>query len=84
MMVQTNKFSECGTCGYEWLTGHDGDHSCVKHLLEDLDVTKKLLAQRQRVLDEIPACPRHGECVPHALEWIELAKSAMRDCAKLI
>jgi predicted nuclease with TOPRIM domain len=35
-----------------------------------LDVTDKLLAERQRVLDAIPPCPQHGECVPHAIEWI--------------
>jgi hypothetical protein len=39
-------------------------------LREELRVTDDLLNERQRVLDAIPACPAHGACVPHALEWV--------------
>lgn len=40
-------------------------------LEEELMVTDKLLAERQRVLDAIPECEIHGKnCAPHALEWI--------------
>ena len=46
----------------------------VKH---ELKVTEKLLIERQRVLDAIPDCPTHGgNCVPHAIEWIEKQKLA--------
>jgi len=69
-----SKLSKCCTCGYEWITGKDGSHSCVEHLKKDLVVTKKLLAERQLVLDSIPECEVHGRCVPHAIEWIEKAK----------
>lgn len=51
-------------------------------LRQELDVTDKLLEQRQRVLDAIPECPVHGPCVPHALEWIEQAKAMMEANAR--
>ena len=39
---------------------------------EELLVTDKLLEERNRVMEAIPPCPRHGsQCVPHALEWVE-------------
>ena len=41
-----------------------------------------LLKERNRVLDAIPECSKHGrQCVPHALEWIAdtLARSAPND-----
>lgn len=49
----------------------------IKVLEEDLRVTNALYEERQRVLAAIPPCPEHGECVPHALEWIGRAKVAM-------
>lgn len=48
---------------------------------DELAITEKLLADRQRVLDAIPACPMHGACVPHALEWIEKAKADLQALA---
>lgn len=42
---------------------------------EELDITNKLLAERERVLNAIPECPTHGSmCVPHALDWVEASK----------
>ena len=52
----------------------------IGKLEEELRVTEELLAERQRVLDAIPACPAHGPCVPHALEWIKNAKGKSIDC----
>jgi hypothetical protein len=44
----------------------------------EIDINDKLLAERERVLNEIPACPVHGNsCIPHALEWIEKTKAAL-------
>ena len=40
----------------------------------ELEVTAKLLNERQKLLDAIPECEIHGKCVPHALEWIEEMK----------
>ena len=48
------------------------DCADLKH---ELEVTDKLLNERQRVLDAIPECPSHGKCVPHAIEWIEEMKT---------
>ena len=47
-----------------------------KALRQELEVTNQLLADRQRVLDAIPACPAHGSCVPHALAWIAKVKAS--------
>ncbi len=44
-------------------------------LKHELEVTDKLLDERQKVLDAIPECRIHGKCVPHAIEWIEEMKA---------
>jgi hypothetical protein len=76
-MIPTG-WSECSTCGFRWRTGRTGAHSCVDALREELDVTNKLLAERERALKAIPECPEHGPCcVPYALEWIGRARAAM-------
>lgn len=55
------------------LTIHDVSNCAdLKH---ELEVTDKLLNERQRVLDAIPECQSHGKCVPHAIEWIEEMKA---------
>lgn len=77
------KMSKCCTCGYSWITGQSGDHHCADTLKKELDLANKLLdlankmlAERERVLRAIPACQGHGHsCVPHAIEWINRAKS---------
>jgi hypothetical protein len=47
-----------------------------RHLREELDLTDRLLENREQVLRAIPECPIHGPgCVPHAMEWIERAKA---------
>ena len=46
----------------------------IVQLEAELKVTEQLLEARQEVLKAIPECPAHGECVPHALEWIEQSK----------
>ena len=51
------------------------DVSNCADLKHELEVTDKLLNERQRVLDAIPECPSHGKCVPHAIEWIEEMKA---------
>ena len=71
-------WSQCCTCGHRWRTGQHGGHSCAEKLREELDITDKLLAERELVLRAIPECPEHGAgCVPYALEWIERAKAAL-------
>lgn len=47
----------------------------VDKLKQELEVTEKLLNERQRVSDAIPECKAHRSCVPHAIEWIEEMKS---------
>jgi hypothetical protein len=44
-------------------------------LQKELEVTERLLEERQKVLDAIPECESHGSCIPNALEWIEKMKS---------
>ena len=52
---------------------HDVEnYTDLKH---ELEITDKILAERQRVLDAIPECKTHGKCVPHAIEWIEEMKA---------
>lgn len=45
--------------------------SCIEALEKEVEVDEKLLAERDRLLDAIPACEAHGnQCVPHAIEWV--------------
>ncbi len=38
----------------------------------ELVVTEDLLAERDKLLGQIPACPVHGgQCVSHAIEWVK-------------
>ncbi|QGW28457.1 hypothetical protein [Phnomibacter ginsenosidimutans] len=53
----------------------------LEKLKHELEVTEKLLEERQKLLDAIPECPVHGKCVPHALEWIEKHKGKEIECA---
>lgn len=47
----------------------------IAELRAELEVTDKLLAARNEVLELIPECETHGpQCVPHAKEWIENIK----------
>lgn len=62
---------ECCACGYQWIRGQNGSHSCAEYLKEELDITNSILRERQKLLDAIPECEVHGKCVPHAIEWIE-------------
>lgn len=46
----------------------------LQHMEEELKVTNRLLEARDKLLQEIPPCPLHGnECIPHAREWIQAA-----------
>lgn len=51
----------------------------VLGLIEEIDVADKIIAERNRLLDAIPACPVHGQCVPHAIEWVEKSMLVMRE-----
>lgn len=51
-----------------------GGHTTESALRQELEVTDRLLQERDRLLRAIPECPVHGACVPHALEWVKRAK----------
>lgn len=50
----------------------------INNIEAKLEVTNKLLIERQKLLDAIPECNIHGKCVPNALEWIEKMKNKNR------
>ena len=67
--------AQCEHCNLEWLVP-PADPSPLK---EELDLTDRLLENREQVLRAIPECPIHGsDCVQHALEWIERANAALQ------
>jgi hypothetical protein len=79
MTPDSSKFMECSTCNYQWQRGTSGQHRCALYLREQLDITDRLLENREQVFRAIPECPIHGSgCVPHALEWIERANAALQ------
>ncbi len=52
----------------------------IAELRKELEITDRLLAERNRVLAEIPPCPLHGEqCVPHCIEWVTAARNLTED-----
>lgn len=52
---------------------------------EELEITDKLLADRDRLLAVIPACPQHGaQCVPHAIQWVQAALQALGAAEKML
>lgn len=51
----------------------------VLALLDEIETGDKIIIERNRLLDAIPACPVHGQCVPHAIEWVEKAMLMMRE-----
>lgn len=66
----------------DWMWVNENPKEAAKlidDLRQELDVTDKLFLERNRVLRAIPECEPHGPCVPHALEWIEKAKSISMD-----
>jgi hypothetical protein len=47
----------------------------IEALREEIDLDNKRIAQLERVLKAVPACPDHGElCIPHAIGWIAKAR----------
>ncbi|QLG95295.1 hypothetical protein HZF02_26635 [Pseudomonas yamanorum] len=40
-------------------------------LREEVTIADKIIVERNLLLDAIPACPVHGQCIPHAIEWVE-------------
>ena len=63
---------------YKREDGHKTERALIRkcaELEEELTITDKLLAERQKVLDAIPECQSHGKgCIPNALEWIAKQK----------
>lgn len=48
-------------------------------LIGELEVADKVIAERNRLLSAIPACPVHGQCVPHAIELVEKAVFMLKE-----
>lgn len=53
-------------------------------LKDQLKTTEQLLDERNRLLAAIPECEQHGQCVPHALEWVAESKSIRADYKELV
>lgn len=48
----------------------------IKLLEAEIEVSHKLLEERNKLLIAIPGCLFHGQmCVPHALKWIKKVKA---------
>jgi hypothetical protein len=46
-------------------------------LMEEVTVDDQLLRQLEELLKAVPECPTHGRCIPHAIEWVNLAKTEL-------
>ncbi len=54
----------------------------IRELLDQIIDLKKEINVLDRLLEAIPECPTHGQCVPHALEWIAEMKELAMTTAK--
>jgi hypothetical protein len=59
----------------EWAGKAQAALAALVEARAEIAVDDRLLAERKRVMDAIPECPAHGECVPHAVEWVNAAKA---------
>ncbi len=46
-----------------------------ERLMEEISLDNKIIAERDRLLAVIPECGPHGQCVPHAIDWVERMKA---------
>lgn len=54
----------------------DAIHQLFHDMQEEIKVDRVLLADKKRLLDEIPGCEVHGDdCVPHAIDWVRERKT---------
>ena len=42
-----------------------------EELREEIKVDAQLLKERQKLLDIMPRCSSHGECIPYAIDWVK-------------
>ena len=50
----------------------------LSEMRQEIWLTEQIANNYRSVLQAVPECNVHGECVPHAIEWIEKAKKAQR------
>ena len=43
----------------------------IDGLREEVEIDNKVIAERDRLLNAIPECAAHGQCVPHAIQWVK-------------
>ncbi len=61
----------CVACrGMNKITIAKWDQMTADEQFEYVRLVETLLSNRDELLKAIPECPEHGECIPHALEWI--------------
>ncbi len=46
-----SKFSNCAICGYSWLTGKDGSHSCAEYLLQKIKRLERDWKLENRIIE---------------------------------
>jgi hypothetical protein len=52
----------------------------IAELEQEIRISEKIIEERNRLLNDCPPCPVHGEgCVPHAREWLQELKNKPAD-----
>jgi len=46
----------------------------IAELKREIELDNERIADLKRVIDAVPECNAHGECVPNAVQWIQNAK----------
>lgn len=56
--------------GHEFITREEWNAMPIDEQYNYVKVLEALLSERDRLVASIPACPLHGHCVNHAIEWV--------------
>lgn len=62
------------TADYRWLMV-EAIQAEITRLQDELKVTDQLLDEHNRLLAAIPECPHHGQCIPHAIDWVRQSQA---------
>ncbi|WP_426237500.1 hypothetical protein [Pseudomonas sp. TWP3-2] len=51
----------------------------IKRLSEEVEIDDKIIAERDRLLNVIPECAPHGQCVPYAIQWVKDIQAEVKE-----
>jgi len=50
-----------------------------EQLAEEVELDNRIIAERDRLLNAIPECAAHGQCVPFAIQWVKDIQAEVKE-----